>query len=98
MRPVLELKSVVGGYGDTQILKGVSMHVSLGEVVVIIGPNGAGKSTSLKSVFGLLTLTGGQVLLDGQDITNTAPEKCVRRGISFVPQTENIFPLSLIHI
>ena len=92
MRPVLELKSVVGGYGDTQILKGVSMHVSLGEVVVIIGPNGAGKSTSLKSVFGLLTLTGGQVLLDGQDITNTAPEKCVRRGISFVPQTENIFP------
>ena len=48
MRPVLELKSVVGGYGDTQILKGVSMHVSLGEVVVIIGPNGAGKSTSLK--------------------------------------------------
>ena len=57
MRPVLELKSVVGGYGDTQILKGVSMHVSLGEVVVIIGPNGAGKSTSLKSAVSYTHLT-----------------------------------------
>lgn len=89
---VLELDNVVGGYGDTQILHGVSMHVDAGEIVVIIGPNGAGKSTAMKAVFGLLKLTGGSVLLDGNAITNTPPEKVVRHGVCYVPQTSNIFP------
>jgi branched-chain amino acid transport system ATP-binding protein len=89
---VLELKSIVGGYGDTQILRGISIRVERHETVVVIGPNGAGKSTSLKAVFGLLKLTSGQVLLEGNEITNWSPEKVVRKGISFVPQTENIFP------
>ncbi len=89
---VLELKSVVGGYGDTQILHGVSMHVDPGEIVVVIGPNGAGKSTAMKAVFGLLRLNGGEVLLDGTEITNTPPEKVVRLGVCYVPQTSNIFP------
>jgi branched-chain amino acid transport system ATP-binding protein len=66
--------------------------VDKGEIVVVIGPNGAGKSTALKSVFGLLKLTGGQVLLDGEDITNTPPEKVVRKGVCYVPQTSNVFP------
>lgn len=92
MSRVLELDNVVGGYGDTQILHGVSMHVDAGEIVVIIGPNGAGKSTAMKSVFGLLKLTGGKVLLDGSDITNTPPEKVVRHGVCYVPQTGNVFP------
>ena len=60
---VLELDDVVGGYGDTQILHGVSMHVDSGEIVVIIGPNGAGKSTAMKAVFGLLKATFSQVTL-----------------------------------
>lgn len=89
---VLELDKVVGGYGDTQILHGVSMHVDAGEIVVIIGPNGAGKSTAMKAVFGLLKLTGGAVLLDGKAITNTPPEQVVRQGVCYVPQTGNIFP------
>ena len=89
---VLELDNVVGGYGDTQILHGVSMHVDAGEIVVIIGPNGAGKSTAMKAVFGLLKLTDGTVLLDGNAITNTPPEKVVRHGVCYVPQTGNIFP------
>ncbi len=89
---VLELDNVVGGYGDTQILHGVSMHVDAGEIVVIIGPNGAGKSTAMKAVFGLLKLTDGSVLLDGEAITNTPPEKVVRHGVCYVPQTGNIFP------
>ncbi len=89
---VLELDNVVGGYGDTQILHGVSMHVDSGEIVVIIGPNGAGKSTAMKAVFGLLKLTDGAVLLDGNAITNTPPEKVVRQGVCYVPQTGNIFP------
>jgi branched-chain amino acid transport system ATP-binding protein len=90
--PTLELRNVVGGYGDTQILHGVSITVNPGEIVVIIGPNGAGKSTAIKAVFGLLKLTSGQVLLDGQDITNTPPERVVRKGVCYVPQTSNIFP------
>jgi len=92
MSRVLELDNVVGGYGDTQILHGVSMHVDAGEIVVIIGPNGAGKSTAMKAVFGLLKLTGGDVLLDGKAITNTPPEKVVRYGVCYVPQTGNVFP------
>ena len=89
---VLELDSVVGGYGDTEILHGVSLQVDTGEVVVVIGPNGAGKSTAMKAVFGLLRLSAGRILLDGEDITNTLPEQVVRRGVCYVPQVENIFP------
>lgn len=89
---VLELDNVVGGYGDTQILHGVSLHVDDGEIVVIIGPNGAGKSTAMKAVFGLLKLSGGKVSLDGKDITNTPPERVVRQGVCYVPQTDNVFP------
>ncbi len=89
---VLELSAVIGGYGDTHILHGVSMHVDAGEIVVIIGPNGAGKSTAMKAVFGLLNLTDGAVLLDGNEITNMPPEQVVRHGVCYVPQTSNIFP------
>jgi branched-chain amino acid transport system ATP-binding protein len=92
MTSTLELRDVVGGYGDTQILHGVSMTVDPGEIVVIIGPNGAGKSTAIKAVFGLLKLSSGQVFLDGDEITNTAPEQVVRKGVCYVPQTSNIFP------
>lgn len=89
---VIELQDVYGGYGDTEILHGVSLKVDPGQIVVVIGPNGAGKSTAMKSVFGLLRLTKGKVLLDGENITNTPPEQVVRKGVCYVPQTENIFP------
>jgi branched-chain amino acid transport system ATP-binding protein len=89
---VIELDAVVGGYGDTQILHGVSMRVDPGEIVVIIGPNGAGKSTAMKAVFGLLNLSSGHVKLNGEDITNMPPDQVVRCGVCYVPQTSNIFP------
>ena len=89
---VLELDAVVGGYDGTEILHGVSLRVEPAEIVVVIGPNGAGKSTAMKAVFGLLRLTGGRVMLDGTDITNTPPERVVRRGVCYVPQMSNIFP------
>lgn len=94
---VLKLDDVVGGYGDTQILHGVSLNVEPGEIVVIIGPNGAGKSTAMKAVFGLLRLTSGKVILADQDITNTPPEMVVRKGVCYVPQTSNIFPSLTVH-
>ncbi len=89
---VIALNDVYGGYGDTEILHGVSLRVDPGEIVVIIGPNGAGKSTAMKAVFGLLNLTAGSVSLDQNDITNMAPEQVVRQGVCYVPQTANIFP------
>jgi branched-chain amino acid transport system ATP-binding protein len=89
--PVLELDSITGGYGETEILHDVSLEVRAGEIVTIIGPNGAGKSTALKAVFGLLRLSRGQIRLGGADITNTAPDRVVRQGVCYVPQTENIF-------
>lgn len=94
---VLELDNVTGGYGETEILHGISLKVDPGEIVVIIGPNGAGKSTAMKSVFGLLNLHGGRVMLDDEDITNTPPEKVVRKGVCYVPQTGNIFPNLSVH-
>jgi branched-chain amino acid transport system ATP-binding protein len=92
MSAVLELDRVVGGYAETEILHGVSLTVGAGEIVAIIGPNGAGKSTAMKAVFGLLRLTGGQVRLDGRDITNTPPDQVVKQGVCYVPQTSNVFP------
>ena len=89
---VLELENITGGYGETEILHGVSLKVGAGEVVVIIGPNGAGKSTAMKAVFGLLRLSTGRVLLDGEDITSMPTEQVVRHGVCYVPQTANIFP------
>ncbi len=92
MTAVLELDNVVGGYGETQILHGVSLKVEPGEIVAIIGPNGAGKSTAMKAVFGLLRLSSGNIRLAGEDITNTPPDQVVKQGVCYVPQTSNIFP------
>ncbi|WP_118134269.1 ABC transporter ATP-binding protein [Oceanicella sp. SM1341] len=91
MSPVLALEALDAGYGDSTVLRGVSLHVDAGEVVVVIGPNGAGKSTALKAVFGLLNVTAGRVMLGGDEITGTAPERVVTRGIAYVPQTGNVF-------
>ncbi len=90
--PVLELESVAGGYGEADILHGVSLAVNAGEIVVVIGPNGAGKSTAIKAVFGLLRISGGRVLLDGDDITGLPTDQLITLGVSYVPQTGNVFP------
>ncbi|MEO1199476.1 MAG: ABC transporter ATP-binding protein [Pseudomonadota bacterium] len=91
MTAVLNIADLYCGYGETEILHGVSIHVDPGEVVVIIGPNGAGKSTAMKAVFGLSRVTRGAIRLDGEDITGLAPDKVVRRGVCYVPQTGNVF-------
>lgn len=84
-------ENMTGGYGATDILHGCTIAVELGEIVVIVGPNGAGKSTAMKAVFGMLDLREGSVRLDGDDITRLSPQERVRRGMGFVPQTQNIF-------
>lgn len=89
---ILELDGVSGGYGEADILHDVSLNVGAGEIVVIIGPNGAGKSTAIKAVFGLLRLSSGRISLDGEEITGMEPAKVVRKGVCYVPQTNNVFP------
>jgi len=84
-------ENMTGGYGAADILHGCTIDVDLGEIVVIVGPNGAGKSTAMKAVFGMLNLREGSVRLDGDDITSLSPQERVRRGMGFVPQTQNIF-------
>ena len=91
MTSVLRLENIHAGYGETSILHGVSLNVEPGEIVVIIGPNGAGKSTAMKSVFGILNITAGEILLGEEFITNMPPERVVTRGVCYVPQTGNVF-------
>ena len=89
--PFLIGEAMTGGYGAVDILHDCTIAVERGEIAVIVGPNGAGKSTAMKAVFGMLTLRGGMVRLDGEDITRLSPQARVRKGMGFVPQTSNIF-------
>ncbi|UVE51070.1 ABC transporter ATP-binding protein [Haloferax larsenii] len=89
---MLEITGLDAGYGDLQILTDVDMHVDDGEYVTIVGPNGAGKSTAMKSVFGLTTHMDGTITFRDERIAGIDTPEIIRRGIGFVPQTDNIFP------
>lgn len=91
MSALIELKNVVAGYGAAPILHGVDLAIDATDIGVIVGPNGAGKSTTLKAIFGLLKVTSGEVLFEGQEIANALPDKLVPLGLSFVPQEKNVF-------
>ena len=83
---------MTGGYGEgPDIISSCSVNVNQGEIVSILGPNGAGKSTAMKAMLGLLNLKSGQVIIDGKDISHLNPQDRVKEGISFVPQTKNVF-------
>lgn len=91
-KSVLYTEDLVAGYvAEVDILNGVSIRVREGEIVTVIGPNGAGKSTLIKTIFGLLAPRGGLVQLRGEDITGLRPHSITRRGMSYVPQLDNIF-------
>ena len=83
---------MTGGYGNgPDIINSCSVDVNKGEIVSILGPNGAGKSTAMKAMLGLLNLKSGAVKIDGKDISKLSPQDRVNEGISFVPQTKNVF-------
>ena len=83
---------MTGGYGNgPDIISSCSVNVNKGEIVSILGPNGAGKSTAMKAMLGLLNLKSGSVKIDGKDISKLTPQDRVKQGISFVPQTRNVF-------
>ena len=83
---------MTAGYGNgPDIINSCSINVNRGEIVAILGPNGAGKSTAMKAMLGLLKLKSGSIFIDGKDITSLSPQDRVKTGISFVPQTRNVF-------
>jgi len=87
-----EGNKMTAGYGSgPDIISSCSINADRGEIVAILGPNGAGKSTAMKAMLGLLNLKSGSVLMDGDDISNLTPQDRVKAGISFVPQTKNVF-------
>jgi branched-chain amino acid transport system ATP-binding protein len=93
---LLDVSDLHAGYGKLEILKGVSLRVEAGQVVSIIGPNGAGKSTVFRTIFGLLPARQGRVLLAGEDVTNRSPADVLHRGMAYVPQGRNVFPLMTV--
>ena len=87
-----EGSKMTAGYGNgPDIITSCSINADKGEIVAILGPNGAGKSTAMKAMLGLLNLKSGSVLMDGKDISSLSPQDRVKAGISFVPQTRNVF-------
>ena len=93
---ILEVNNVFSGYGETEILHGVSIKVHENEIVTIIGPNGCGKSTLMKTIFGLLRATSGDIdfLIDDKltSINHFDTENLIKQGLSYVPQSDNVFP------
>ena len=87
-----EGNQMTGGYDDgPDIISSCTINVNKGEIVAILGPNGAGKSTAMKAMLGLLNLKSGNIIIAGEDITKLSPQERVKKGISFVPQTKNVF-------
>ena len=89
--PFFSGENMTGGYGGADIINSCTIDVNRGEIVTILGPNGAGKSTAMKAMLGLLNLKSGKVFIDGKDISKLTPQDRVKEGISFVPQTRNVF-------
>ena len=90
--PLLECRHLDVAYGRTQILFDVSVDVQPGEVLAVLGTNGAGKSTLLRAISGLTPPKGGEVLLDGRDVTGTPPWKMAGLGVAHMPGGRGIFP------
>ncbi len=88
---LLEVKDIYVSYGHVEALKGVSLTVKRGEIVVLIGANGAGKSTLLETVLGINTPKSGDIIFEGKSITGVSADKNVRNGIYLVPEGRGVF-------
>jgi ABC-type branched-subunit amino acid transport system ATPase component len=90
---LLETEDLVAGYvPEVDILNGISIEVRPGEIVTVVGPNGAGKSTLIKTIFGLLEPRRGRVVFKGENLAGVKPHAITRKGLSYVPQLDNVFP------
>ncbi len=89
---MLQVQGLVGGYGDTQVLHGLSLAVAPGGVTALLGSNGAGKTTLMKTLAGLLPVREGRIAFNGEDITTMPPHERVRAGLVLVPEGRMVFP------
>jgi branched-chain amino acid transport system ATP-binding protein len=92
MPPLLEITDLRAGYGQIEVLKGISLEIQPGEIVALIGANGAGKTSTLMSISGCLRPRSGVIRLSGQEIHACAPHQIVRLGICHSPEGRKIFP------
>lgn len=88
----IELAGVCAGYGRFSVLHGIDLAMEDGDFRLVVGPNGAGKTTMLRSIFGIVRPTAGQILVGGDDVTHASPSQLLDRGIAYVPQEPSIFP------
>jgi branched-chain amino acid transport system ATP-binding protein len=89
---MLTLEGVVAGYGESQVLNGISFGVGAAQVVTLLGRNGMGKTTSVRAIMGLIRPSAGHIRFDGAEITGAAPYRIAQRGIGLVPEGREIFP------
>lgn len=89
---LLEVRDLHTVYGRTRVHRGVSMTIEQGEIVTVLGPNGAGKTTLLSAIAGLLAISGGRIIFDGDDISGWPADRVTRAGVSLVPEGRRIFP------
>jgi branched-chain amino acid transport system ATP-binding protein len=89
---MLKIRNLEAGYGRLKVLKSLSLHVKVGEIVTIIGGNGAGKSTLLHTVAGAVRTQSGSILFHDSEIANLPPERIVDAGCSLVPEGRQLFP------
>jgi len=92
MTHILEIDDLRSGYGLIEIIHDVSLDVEKGSVLAVLGVNGSGKSTLLKSIMGITNIFGGSIKLDGEELVGKKIEEIAKKGIGYVPQTDNIFP------
>ncbi len=89
---MLRLEDVHTGYGESLVLKGLSLEVAEGQVATLLGRNGAGKTTAIRSIMGIARAARGRIVLDGTEITGWPPHRVARRGVGLVPEERGIFP------
>jgi len=90
--PLLEVRDLDFAYGDVQVLRGVSLTLSAGEIVTLVGSNGAGKSTTLRNISRLARPRAGSIVFDGHDLTRLNSHQVVELGIVQVPEGRRVFP------
>jgi branched-chain amino acid transport system ATP-binding protein len=95
--PIIELRDVTAGYGNTTVLHDVNVAVEKGEIACLIGPNGSGKSTLMKSIYGFADVFSGQVRFDGAEVTGRSPQQSLKAGMSYVLQDASVFPRMTVH-
>ena len=89
---MLTLENIVAGYGESQVLNGISFGVGASQVVTLLGRNGMGKTTTVRAIMGLIRPSAGHIRFDGAEITGAAPYRIAQRGIGLVPEGRQIFP------